>query len=839
MAENAGAIYYEVEARTEGLLRGAQAADRSLDGLQRSMGATDRAAASTTRAAATAGTSLQRMGSQAEGASKSTGALATSLKPLAVAIAGIVTIDALRRMQQLSESFIVLEQRITRLSASAEQGAANYRRLLAIAGETGATLQGTTRLWETLTMTLREFGGTDAQVMALTRTLQQIGTIGGTSAEEMSNALRQFGQSLSSGIVRAEEFNSVVEQMPELARQIAQGLGIPFSELRQRMLDGELTATKVLEAIQSRADEVDAEFKKLPRTTGQAFNALVTQAGAALAELDKMLGISSAIARVFDTVANATRISSGNLTGQERLNELLAERASLQQTMARYANADEATRLTMASKLAAVNAQILEIQKARVEEQKAEGKAITGKVGGDPEAKKALQTLKEQAAAAQLTGEARAKLIAVQKLGKNATAEERAEAERLAVTVYRSAEAEKARTKATSDAEGAAKKAATEAKRLAKERADAERANVEVVQDLQEQIIQAGMAGADLAARQAELSLNQWATPEQIAQVRNLAMALTELEQRKANQQLLAQMDPITGQQIGFQTELENLRKLNEAKLLEDGRYLELKGQAEKAHELQMQALQEERFKQQAIGNEILMNSLDQLQQSATSAFTGLLTGASNSTDVIRELAGAILNEAVGAVVKLGIQQVKAIVMGQSAQAAATATGVAQGAALASAYAPAAVAASIASFGAAAAAGTAALATAIPTGLAMFQAGSVAGGRQYGGQTSPGGAYRINENGAPEIWQDTSGRQYMMANRAGQVVSNKEATAAGGNQGVQVHVNIIQDASRAGQVSQRTEDGSVFIDAAVADVWGDGRLGKALQAKYGLRTAPR
>ncbi|OHC12258.1 MAG: hypothetical protein A2002_09470 [Pseudomonadales bacterium GWC1_66_9] len=118
-------------------------------------------------------------------------------------------------------------------------------------------------------------------------------------------------------------------------------------------------------------------------------------------------------------------------------------------------------------------------------------------------------------------------------------------------------------------------------------------------------------------------------------------------------------------------------------------------------------------------------------------------------------------------------------------------------------------------------------------------AAGLAGGRQYGGPTAPGGAYRINENGAPEIWQDNSGRQYMMANRAGQVVSNKEATAAGGNQGVQVHVNIIQDASRAGQVSQRTEDGAVFIDAAVADVWGDGRLGKALQAKYGLRTAPR
>ena len=58
----------------------------------------------------------------------------------------------------------------------------------------------------------------------------------------MANALRQFGQSISSGVVRAEEFNSILEQMPELARQIAAGMGVSIGELRQLMLDGKLTA---------------------------------------------------------------------------------------------------------------------------------------------------------------------------------------------------------------------------------------------------------------------------------------------------------------------------------------------------------------------------------------------------------------------------------------------------------------------------------------------------------------------------------------------------------------------------------------------------------------------
>ena len=36
----------------------------------------------------------------------------------------------------------------------------------------------------------------------------------------------------------AEEFNSILEQMPELARQIAAGMGVSIGELRQLMLDG-------------------------------------------------------------------------------------------------------------------------------------------------------------------------------------------------------------------------------------------------------------------------------------------------------------------------------------------------------------------------------------------------------------------------------------------------------------------------------------------------------------------------------------------------------------------------------------------------------------------------
>ena len=211
---------------------------------------------------------------------------------------------------------------------------------------------------------------------------------------------------------------------------------------------------------------------------------------------------------------------------------------------------------------------------------------------------------------------------------------------------------------------------------------------------------------------------------------------------RDQQQQRLGSADPMVGAQQAHAKELEELRLLNAAKLIEDSRYLDLKGQAERAHAEQMMILQEENFRAQSYGNELLMASLDQLQQGATNAFVGILTGASNSQEAVQQLASAILNEAVGALVEMGIAQVKSIIMGQAAQTAATATSVAAGAATAAAWTPAAAAASIASFGGAAASGLASMASAIPAmiGLLSFEGGGFTGtGSRSGGMDGKGG----------------------------------------------------------------------------------------------------
>lgn len=314
------------------------------------------------------GESVSGADSKMQGASSSASVLAGTMSKVAIAVAAVISAQQLSELQKLSEEFNLLRSRVTRLSDDAATAAQNFDNLVAIANKTGSSLADTVKLWEGLTATLKEFGATSGDVQTLVETLQKIGVVGGSSAEEMSNALRQLGQAISGGILRAEEFNSIIEQMPELGRQIAAGLGIPFSELRAQMLAGELTSKKVLGAIYSQVDTVNKEFAKMPRTVAQASNALVNSFGDAISRVDKEIGASQNIAKFLDILAKGVEVTfSKQLQDRQRFNDLLVERQKLQESINQVErNSPTSTKQLdlMRQRLASINKELRDMQDA-------------------------------------------------------------------------------------------------------------------------------------------------------------------------------------------------------------------------------------------------------------------------------------------------------------------------------------------------------------------------------------------------------------------------------------------------------------------------------------------
>ncbi|EPB4297632.1 TPA: tape measure protein [Yersinia enterocolitica] len=251
-------------------------------------------------------------------------------------------------------------------------------------------------------------------------------------------------------------------------------------------------------------------------------------------------------------------------------------------------------------------------------------------------------------------------------------------------------------------------------------------------------------------------------------------------------QQNAALVDPVQALANENAQKLALIQKFEEDKTLTEQQALALRNAANTQYEQARLAAQWEIWRNQSQSNQYLASSIDALGQRTTNMLTGLLTGTQSAEEAMKNLAATIIQEGVNALVQMGMQQVKNMIMGQAAATTALAATAAQATAAAAAWAPAAVSASIATMGGASTVGT----TAYGTALAASKGLAMAGARKNGGPVSAGEMYRVGEGGAPEIYQAGTGKQYMIPGDNGKVISNKDMQGGSGGAGTVVQQEI-------------------------------------------------
>lgn len=108
------------------------------------------------------------------------------------------------------------------------------------------------------------------ELVAFSEQLNKQIALSGASAQAADAAILQLAQGLSSGALRGEELNSVLEQTPTVAKTIADYLGMSTGEMREFASEGKLSADIVKNALLSAAEETNAAFAQMPVTWGQA-----------------------------------------------------------------------------------------------------------------------------------------------------------------------------------------------------------------------------------------------------------------------------------------------------------------------------------------------------------------------------------------------------------------------------------------------------------------------------------------------------------------------------------------------------------------------------------------
>ena len=784
MAEEVGGIVYEVGMDVEGLKKGTQ---RARDEFGRFV----KSGTSATDTLNGVDNAAKKTGKTFGGLSGSVSGLKTQMTALAGAISVSLIIEWGKRFLEVADNMTQLQARIARLSTDAKTANETFSSLANIASTTGASLSDTTKLWETLTSSLKEAGATNAQVLNLTDTLQKIGRIGGSSTEEMANALRQFGQSIASGTIRAEEFNSILEQMPELARQIAAGLGISMGELRARMLDGKLTAEDALNAIQDRTSVVNAEFEKLPRTMDQAVGSLEVSFSKLVVAVNDATGASKTAVEIIDQLAKYIDFLGDKSTStSDKILSLATVISKLNPGAWAQMGVDALFGDDDIEKQKQYNDQVERFVKASAE--------------GYEQTKKQAEATKHLKIAQAPTKDKKGK-------GKGKSAEER-QAESVAEKLEKlrqqtmlnaTSTSELSREQAILNAQQSLGKAAT-----------------------QEQIKLAGEYAAKIwdqknaLKEQAEAEKEKQRVEKSYQGLRAIASPTTGIDSEY--QQRMADLDAYAAAYPQKITEIEQTRAAIEAQYRQQ----------------RIDAMWQE-WQQQSLGAQLFGTALDSAMSTASNSITGLLTGTMSVQDAMRSLGSTVLNSLVNSFVEMGVQWVKSAVMGQTAQVAATATTTAaQTAGLATttaastaaaatttaAWTPAAIVASIGSFGGAAAIGVGAVLGALAMGIA--------GKRKNGGPVSARSMYEVGEGNAPEIFQASTGRQYMIPGNSGKVISNKDISSGGG--GVVVHNNVYNNSSNTSATSRATDngDGSITIETFISDMNEGGPMSQSISRNF-------
>lgn len=199
-----------------------------------------------------------------------------------------------------SDQLTQIDARLQLMTGSAEAAAEANDMIYAAAMRSRGAYTGMADLVSQLgTMAGNAFNNDVGEIVAFAEQLQKQMALSGTSTQAAQAAMLQLTQGLSSGVLRGEELNSVLEQTPMIAQTIAEYMGVSTGQMRELASEGAVTADVVKKAILGAAEETDAAFEQMPMTWGQVWTLMQN---IAIRALDPVLGGINFLANNIETI---------------------------------------------------------------------------------------------------------------------------------------------------------------------------------------------------------------------------------------------------------------------------------------------------------------------------------------------------------------------------------------------------------------------------------------------------------------------------------------------------------------------------------------------------------
>ena len=224
------------------------------------------------------------------------------------AFKGLVAAASIQQFVSLGDEFTQITNRLKSVSDSSAEASSAFNLVKKVAGETRSGLGPVADLFTDLTIATEEMGLSQQRVADVAGTFSKALKISGADANASSGAIRQFGQALASGVLRGDEFNSIMEANPAFMREIAKALDVNVGQLRKMAAEGQLTSDVLVKATEEIGGAIDEDFGKTVATVGESITNLRNNFIEFIGKIQEKTGVFTLMSDAINTVADNLNI---------------------------------------------------------------------------------------------------------------------------------------------------------------------------------------------------------------------------------------------------------------------------------------------------------------------------------------------------------------------------------------------------------------------------------------------------------------------------------------------------------------------------------------------------
>lgn len=193
-------------------------------------------------------------------------------------VAEYANMQNLSKVMNLSDQLMNTRARLN-LMNDGQQSTEDLENMIFLSAERSrGSYQTTMDAVSTLGFSAGDTFGSTEEIIAFIEQVNKQFAVSGTGGEGINAAMPAVTQVMSSGVLSGEEYNSLLQQAPNMIQTIAEYMGLPQEKLKDLAAEGQITADIVKDAMFDAAGKTNEAFDNMPMTFEQIWTSFENNA---------------------------------------------------------------------------------------------------------------------------------------------------------------------------------------------------------------------------------------------------------------------------------------------------------------------------------------------------------------------------------------------------------------------------------------------------------------------------------------------------------------------------------------------------------------------------------